>query len=45
MFNFVVKDPRRFPPERSALDQGLFSSRLLGFLELVAQFMSRCDIF
>jgi hypothetical protein len=45
MFNFVVKDPRRFPPERSALDQGLFSFRLIGFLELVAQFMSHRDTF
>ena len=25
MFNLIVKDPRRFPPERAALDQGIRS--------------------
>jgi hypothetical protein len=25
MFNLIVKDPRRIPPERAALDQGIRS--------------------
>jgi hypothetical protein len=25
MFNLIVKDPRRIPPERAALDQGIHS--------------------
>jgi hypothetical protein len=42
MFNLIVKDPRRLPPERAALDQGIHSleshasSNLLRCFQLIS---------